>query len=310
MKLDGTSIGPRAIATSLGILHRIDWEASLDFIRVLRTPLVRIFLLAAPLIFPPGCDAQVNYVARFTLEKQTFLQGEPVFCDFVIQNTGARTFVFRYRTPERVLNRALENEPHFTVTTEKHTALGDPAPRPCGGAKGSPVYGSVTLPPGAVHTERWLLNEWAKISRPGRYLVRAERRLPLLAAESDPPEFSAPPVAYAGAINELGFEVMPGSETGLRAVFQPYLKMVTEPVAADPAIAVLVLATLPQPGFLDRLEVLARAPADERRWDRRRGLEGLARLGTPAAWTAMKIATALVTTRESALGVPLLPPLV
>src|SRR5713226_9480151 len=94
-----------------------------------------------PLVFLFTCHAQVSYVARFTLEKQKFLQGEPIFCDFVIQNTGARTFSFRYRSPDRILNRDLENEPHFSVTTKNGRPLPDPAPKPCGGAKGRAVYG-------------------------------------------------------------------------------------------------------------------------------------------------------------------------
>src|SRR5579863_5742290 len=162
-----------------------------------RFPLrLTLLFLTGPLIFPITCRAQVSYVARFTLEKQKFLQGEPIFCDFVIQNTGARTFSFRYRSPDRILNRDLENEPHFSVTTKNRRPLPDPAPKPCGGAKGSAVYGSVTLPPGQTHTERWLVNQWARFSRPGKYKIKAERRLPLLAEEPGTPEFTDHPVAY------------------------------------------------------------------------------------------------------------------
>jgi hypothetical protein len=246
-----------------------------------------LFISASLLLFANESLAQVSYTARFTLDKQKFHPGEPIFCTFIIQNTGARTFVFRYRTPDRVLNRELENEPHFRVTLEHPRPVPDPAPRPCGGAKGSVLYGSVTLPPGRIHTERWLLNQWARIGRTGRYHVRAERRLPLLTGDPAAPESTAHPAAFALAINDLSFEVTPGSESELRAVFHPYIKMVTEPIAADPAEAVVVLVTLPQSFFLDRLVMLAHAPADERRWDRDEALEGLARLGTPAAWAAI-----------------------
>ena len=129
-------------------------------------PLAIGFLIfAAALIFATPCRAQLSYVAHFTLEKEKFLLGEPIFCNFVIHNTGARTFSFRYRSPDRVQTRDLEGEPHFRVAGASHRPLPDPAPHPCGGAKGSVVYGSVTLPPGQVHTERWLLNQWARFSR-------------------------------------------------------------------------------------------------------------------------------------------------
>lgn len=251
-------------------------------------PLALIFLFfAAPLIFPGTCHAQVSYVARFTLDKQKFLLGEPIFCNFVIQNTGARTFSFRYRSPDRILNRDLENEPHFRITTKNRRPLPDPAPKPCGGAKGSAVYGSVTLPPGQIHTERWLLNQWARFLRPGHYDIRAERRLPLLTAEPGTPEFTAHPAAYALAINDLQIEVTPSSETDIHNVFQPYIKLLDAPAPADVAEPVLVVTTLPQAFFLEKLEWLARAPAGEHRWDRSQALEGLARLGTPAAWNAI-----------------------
>ena len=66
------------------------------------------------------------------------------------------------------------------VTDSRGPRLPDPGPRPCGSPQGTTVYGSVTLPPGQVHTERWLLNQWAQFAAPGRYHVRAERRLALL----------------------------------------------------------------------------------------------------------------------------------
>jgi hypothetical protein len=238
----------------------------------------------ALLVIPVGGRAQVSYVARFVLEKQTFLLGEPIFCKFTIENTGAQVFAFSYRTPSRALNPELEGEPHFSLREENGQPLPDPAPKPCGGAKGSAVYGLVSLPPGQVHTERWLLDQWARFSRPGRYRVRAERRLPLRGGNAATQEFSQEPVAYALAINELLLEVASSTETQLRAAFQPYLRILEKPGTSNTSEAALALTTLPQPFFLEKLVALADAPAEERRWDRQQALEGLARLGTRAAW--------------------------
>ena len=126
-----------------------------------------LLLVGAGLWWPVTCSGQVNCVARFAMEKDTYLLGEPVFCDFVLQNTGTQTIQFSYRFPTRVLNRDLEQEPRFLITDEAGNPLADPAPRPCGGAKGSVVYGFATLAPGQTHTERWLLNEWARFVHPG-----------------------------------------------------------------------------------------------------------------------------------------------
>jgi hypothetical protein len=248
-----------------------------------------VLALAAifPMILPCESRAQVDYVARFTMDKQKFIQGEPVFCNFVIQNTGARTFSFRYRFPDRVLNRNLEGEPGFSARKEDGRALPDPAPSACGGAKGTVVYGSVTLPPGQVHTERWLLNQWARFSI-GRYHLQAQRRLPLRTVDPATPEFlTSPAAAYALALNEFSLEIAPFSENELRAAFAPYLKVLEAPPSADPAEAVLVLTALPQFFFLDKLVALAYAPVSEHRWNRNRALEGLARLGTRPAWDAI-----------------------
>jgi hypothetical protein len=246
-----------------------------------------LLLLAAP----TAGTAQVSYVARFTLEKQTFLVGEPIFCTFTIRNTGSEVFAFSYRAPSRLLNPELESEPRFLVRDDAGRPVEDPAPHPCGGAKGSAVYGSVQFPPGQTHTERWLLNQWARFSRPGRYHVRAERRLPLFGLDSTRQNFSDRPAAFALAINELTLEVSPAQDDELRIRFGPYLKALNNPGAPGFNEAALAVTTLPQPFLLDELVKLAGPPPKGQKWDREQALEGLGRLGTPAAWQAiLKIA--------------------
>ncbi len=270
-----------------------------------RRKLAHIFFLSSLslLIFPSACLGQVNYVSRFSLEKEEFLLGEPIFCTYSIQNTGTRPFAFSYRLPRRVLNRDLEQEPRFRVTDSTGQSLPDPAPKPCGGAKGSVVYGSVSLPPGQTHTERWLLNEWARFSVSGRYRVRAERRLPLLALDPATGRAAEHAAAFAMAINELTFEVRPATDAELDRVFQPYAKMLDERRDSNLAEAFLVATTLPRPLFLPQLAAMARVPADEPAragWDRRQALEGLARLGTPAAWESIaKVARGEVFARDA-----------
>jgi len=244
-------------------------------------------LAVATLLLPVAASAQVRYVARFTLEKQSFLLGEPVFCTFSIHNFGTEPFAFSYRNPSRIVNPELEGEPMFIVVDSAGNRVPDPAPRPCGGAKGTAVYGSVSLPAGQVHTERWLINEWARLRRPGKYRLRAERRLPLLGLDAAKEQFTGAPVAYAVATNDLAFEVMAAGANELQVAFEPYKRALERPGTAGFGEALLAVTTLPQPFLLENLAALASASAQERQWDRERVLVGLARLGTRAAWNAI-----------------------
>lgn len=239
-------------------------------------------------LFPPApVRAQASYLARFTLEKKSFLVGEPVFCTFSIQNTGSRPFAFRYRIPTRIVNPGLESEPRFSVRDATGKKLADPAPRRCGGAKGTAVYGSVSLPPGQVHTERWLINQWARFRRPGKFRLRAERRLPLLGLDAAQLQFTGAPIAYALAVDDITIEVAPATHDALRAAFQPYERALDKPGTEGFPEAFVAITTLPHDFFLASLSALAAATAGERRWNREQALEGLARLGTPAAWEAI-----------------------
>ena len=273
----------------------------------MRKKLLTALLVWVGLALPTVCSGQVNCVARFVMEKDSYLLGEPVFCRFALQNTGTKTIQFSYRFPTRVLNRDLGQEPRFLTTDEAGNPLADPAPRPCGGAKGSVVYGYATLPPGQTHTERWLLNEWARFVHPGRTRVRAERRLPVVVLDPVTNKPSALPAAYPMALNELWFTVHPATEEQLHAAFRPYLDALDSKVASDLPEALLVVTTLPQPFFLAKLQAMATAPAREVRWDRKQILAGLARLGTPPAWeTILRIAqgTAMAPSRVSAVVGP------
>jgi len=245
-----------------------------------------LFLIIAGMNSSPVL-AQVDYSVHFEMEKPEYLLGEPIFCRFVIRNTGSKAFAFRYRTPTRGLGSDYDQEPRFLVTGFRRRRLPDPGPRPCGSPQGTAVYGSVSLPPGQVHTERWLLNQWAQFAAPGRYHVRAERRLALL--QPDPHQvgmFEEKPVAFALAIDELSVPVARSTRAQVEAAFQPYLAAVANPKDPNPAEAVVVLTSLPQPFFQDQLVAMANAGKPDR-WDRRDALDGLARLDTPASWRAI-----------------------
>lgn len=260
----------------------------------LQTPRITLALAVSFIACLSQANAQVSYVARFTLDKPVYLAGEPVFCTFTIRNTGTRPFAFSYRSPWRALVPNLPKEPRFRVTDARGRRVRDPAPKPCGGAREGVVYGFANLPPGGTHSERWLLNQWGALRAPGRYAVRAERRLPLAGFNSATEQMTTEPLAFALAINDLSFELKPATEDELRPLLDPYLKGLDDPKVNEFSESFLVATTLPQPTFLDRLTKLARPEAGgplAGAWDPSRALEGLARLGTAPAWAAiLKIA--------------------
>ena len=247
-----------------------------------RTLRLALFLIIAGVNTVPAL-AQVNYSVRFEMEKPQYLLGEPIFCRFVIRNTGTKVFAFRYRTPTRTLGTDYDQEPRFRVTDLRGLRLPDPGRRPCGSPQGTTVYGSVTLPPGQVHTERWLLNQWATFTAPGRYHLRAERRLGLREPGPQVGDLSDKALAFALAIDEFNVVVVHSNHGQLVAAYQPYLAATRNPKDANVGEAVVVLTSLPQLFFLDQLSAMAN-PGMPDRWDRRDVLDGLARLNTPASW--------------------------
>lgn len=244
--------------------------------------------MAALLSVAPAVRGQsVGYTARFYLEEESYLQGEPIFCVFEIKNEGPRIFQFSYRIPSRAANPALELEPHFTVETESGERLADVQAQRCRAAEGSVIYGLVRLSPGQTHRERWLLNEWVDIGKAGAYRLRAERRLPLRGFDKAHEEFSDQPSAYARALSEMTLEVKAPQGAELEQAFRPYRRALADRDEARRLEAVLALTTSPQPFLLEDLAGLAQRSRAGAREERLRALDGLARLGTPPAWQAI-----------------------
>jgi HEAT repeat protein len=108
----------------------------------------------------------------------------------------------------------------------------------------------------------------------------------LLQLDPQTGKFAEKPVAFAIALDELGVLVVRATHAQVEAAFRPYLAAVRNPKDPNPAEAVVVLTSLPQPFFLDQLVAMANAGKPDR-WDRRDAVDGLARLNTPASWQAI-----------------------
>src|ERR1035441_9894257 len=85
-----------------------------------RTLQLALFFLITGVSSSPAL-AQVDYSVHFEMEKPQYLLGEPIFCRFVIRNTGTRVFAFRYRTPTRGLGTDDDQEPRFRVTDPRRS---------------------------------------------------------------------------------------------------------------------------------------------------------------------------------------------
>jgi hypothetical protein len=275
----GMETDPRFTAVISRIMKLMAFVLPHDRKLAMRLAIIALFLSASAAL----AHAQADYSVHFEMEKPQYLLGEPIFCRFVIRNTGTKVFTFRYRTPTRIVGTDNDQEPRFTVRDLHGQRLPDPGRRPCGSAQGTAIYGSVTLPPGQTHTELWLLNQWASFSAPGHYHAHAERRLALWEPGPQVGDISGKALAFALAIDDLDIFVVRSTPAQIEAAYQPYLAAVKNPKDPNLAGAVVVLTSLPQPFFLPQLCAMA-DPGHPDRWDRRDVLDGLARLNTPTSW--------------------------
>lgn len=244
-------------------------------------------LASALIILPSTGFGQVVGAAHFELSKRVYLLGEPVFCDYLIRNAGTATFVFPHRAPTRTLTRGLGSEPQFVLTNLAGRRLPDPAPEPCGGRQGTVIYGTTTLPPGQTNIERWVLNQWGRIQRPGVYHVHAQRHLPLFAFDPTSQNLGSDPSGYAEAMNDLSFKVIAGNEAELKKVYAPWLEILNHPSDPGFADAVIAITTVPHPFLEPQLVELLGRRSDKYPWVREWALQGLARLDTRSSWNAI-----------------------
>ena len=123
--------------------------------------------LLAVLCYSASAVGQV--AGRFYLDKQEFALGAPVFLNFEASNSG------------RESQYIIRADPYSFCAGYKIELSSDPSPTsscallPGGGSCAS---SSVTLEPGATHSERILINYQHQITTPGDYVVDATRHLP------------------------------------------------------------------------------------------------------------------------------------
>ncbi|MBV8906624.1 MAG: HEAT repeat domain-containing protein [Acidobacteriia bacterium] len=119
------------------------------------------------LFFCCSAAASAQIHGRFYLEKEAFAQGEPVFLYFEASNSGSE--------PVDIVN----SNPYAFCAGYDIQVSSDPKPgSSCArGQAGSCLLGSMTLQPGAKHTEQILVNYEHQISSSGDYVIEARRHL-------------------------------------------------------------------------------------------------------------------------------------
>ena len=225
---------------------------------VLRKVLLLLWLAASA---APGF-AQVDYSVHFEMEKPQYLLGEPIFCRFVIRNTGGKVFAFRYRTPTRIVGTDYDQEPRFQVTDSRGSRLPDPGPS--------------ALRQPARDRRLWVRDA---ASRADSYRALAAESMgaicragPLSRACGAPLGACARPARRSGAFAAKPrpsrwpsmisvCRLSAPRRAQVEAAYQPYLDAVEDPKDPNPAEAVVVLTSLPQPFFLDQLVARWRTPA-------------------------------------------------
>ena len=156
----------------------------------------------------PADVCQVSYSVSVAMEKPKYLLGEPIFCRFVIRNTGSTVFAFRYRTPTRSLASDYDQEPRFHSDRRSRTAAA--RSRPSALRQPARDYRlRLRHPASRASSYRALAAEPMGAICCARPLSRA-RRAPPGAAPARPSDgkFAEKPAAFALAIDELSVPVV------------------------------------------------------------------------------------------------------
>ncbi len=242
-----------------------------------------IFLVRVTTDQPPSLQA------RIYPEKATYFLGEPIFLDLEMVNVTDKPLEVDSRFGEPCIPPDT-----IEVVGAKQRSFAW-APSCYRGIAGSCGSGWIHLGPGQKHVERILLNRIFTIENPGTYQVRARRDFSVTVYSNG---FSS--VKSVTAASDFQIDVVEGRETDLHAVFEPFVRDLSNPKPAIQGNAATVISVL-APRFLE--DVILKL-ADNPNWVAGT-LSALASLSTPRtrnrlAWLAEH--TARGGTRQPAIG--------
>jgi hypothetical protein len=232
-----------------------------------RLPL--ILGIVAMAAYPAVSRAQ--FAGHFSLPRQVYSSGEPVFIDFEVQNTDSEPLRIQKGSPYSACQGY----------TFEIAGLHRRDERPC--SQSISVACSFrldTLGPGETYAEHLLLNHYFDLRKPGTYDVHATRRVSYERANANLAIPGPPPSAEFEAYFTITIDRY--GTIDLRSVFEPFVRDLGSSDVKQRLEAAEVIADLAPP-FLESTLLEMLNSGDLQRF----GVQGLRTLATPEAHQAL-----------------------
>jgi hypothetical protein len=228
-------------------------------------PLITLLLV---LFVDPAALLAGSVGARFSADKAAYLLGEPVFVTLTVTNNGIKTVWLEFKSPDMALLC------HDFATEVSGAEL--PEEWGCGIA-GSCGRGLPGVEPGKSITVRRLLNHEFRFRRIGPYSIHAHTTV--MVREKD--LWDSPIIDQVEAGETIPIKVQRGSETQLRAAFQPFVAEIDNPDPMTQNDAVSAITELAPPFLEDVLIRLTKTKYASA------AMIALRKANTPEAWDVL-----------------------
>lgn len=223
-----------------------------------------------PALLPPGAGAQLD--GSFSLSKESFLAGEPIFLSFTVKNNGTQPLRIPTADPMSFCGG---------YTFELQGAR-DRDALPCmGGYGGSCLSSDTALAPGKSYTDHILLNRRYDLRQPGAYSLHVTHRIHYGLAAEDYRYLFADGIDQDFEDN-LEIVIEPSQPDDLKPEFARYERDLGANDQTTRREAAQVIAYL-APAFMEPVIVSMLHEADLEEY----GVEGLRNLGTQSAHRAL-----------------------
>jgi len=227
-----------------------------------------LFTLSLAAFAIPGALFGGSLDARFTSDKATYLLGEPVFVSLSVTNNGSKTVWLEFKLPDMAL--------HCQDFATEVSGADAPEKWGCGIAV-SCGRGLRKVEAGKSITLRRLLNYEFRFRRIGAYSIHAHATVIV----HDQDLWDSPIASKVEAEETMPVRVQRGSESQLKAAFQPFVAEIDNPDVMTQSEAVGAITEL-APMFLE--DVLVRLTKTRYAGA---AIIGLRKVNTPKAWDVL-----------------------
>lgn len=233
---------------------------------------VSILILSVVALISPRSVWGQHLAGHFTLEKQRYLLGEPIYIDYELTNTGDETAQWMNGNPYSFCGGF-----QFDIQgLVKNDSKGG-----CSGAiGGSCIVGNDLLKPGKTLKVRLILDDWFSFTKPGKYSLHATHSVGY--GPETPETMVTPPKFNEKSESQLELNIEVAETQGeLEAIFRPIL---TELSSKDEMVRIEAQRAISDaaPPFMEQT-ILEMARSQSRYM----ALQGLRKLNTPATRSVM-----------------------